>query len=189
MNATLNIPETRCARLEGREIDDKVITLPEGLVGLPQLRRWLLADMARTNPLKWLQSLDRPEFRVPVAAPDLFSSRYVITPPPAASRILGPLRRRDLAVMIIATIHPGGSRITGNLAAPLIIDVDRRLGLQAVLEDGDLSLRQEIDYVLYNKALEDLESGRVHRVERMVSPPKVGLAESGGKREDLAVEK
>ena len=53
-----------------------VITLPEGLVGLPHLRRWILLDMDRELPLKWLQSLDDGAFGMPVTTPDFFAPNY-----------------------------------------------------------------------------------------------------------------
>ena len=53
-----------------------VITFAEGLVGLPELKRWILVDMDPPLPMKWLQSLDREGFRVPVTDPGFYAGDY-----------------------------------------------------------------------------------------------------------------
>jgi hypothetical protein len=55
--------------------------------------------------------------------------------------------------LIIATIHPGGEVITGNLRAPLILDAATRRGAQLALDDDRLSTRQEIDYLKFGLAV------------------------------------
>ncbi len=58
--------------------DEAVIQLPEGLIGLPELRRWLLLDMDQDVPMRWLQSIDRPGFGVPVMPPVFFADEYEV---------------------------------------------------------------------------------------------------------------
>jgi flagellar assembly factor FliW len=138
---------TRFGVLEYSE--DTVIQLPEGLIGLPGLQRWLLLDMDEGMPMRWLQSLDRPDFGVPVMPPVFFADVYEID-----SRRLKAVDRGDeLVTLIIATVHPGGERITGNLRAPLVIDTGSRHGAQIALEDDRLSTRHDIDYFKFGLAV------------------------------------
>ncbi len=130
-----------------------VIRLPDGLVGMPQLRNWLLLEMGDDIPLKWFQSLDRADFGVPVSHAWLFHDDYGFDVPAAACRRLQNREPNHLTVMVITTIHPGGVLVTGNLMAPLVIDTETRLGLQLTLDDPRWSLRQEIDYCKFELAV------------------------------------
>lgn len=141
----------RFGELAYREED--MIHLPEGLVGMPDLRNWLILEMGDEMPMKWFQSLDRGDFGFPVSQPAFFADSYDI-PIPAATHDL--LRGREgewLAVMVITTIHPGGTRITGNMLAPLIVNIDSRHGMQLVVDDPDLSIQQEINYLKFGLAV------------------------------------
>jgi flagellar assembly factor FliW len=147
----MNVLESsRFGRLQYAEQD--VITLAAGLVGLPRLKRWILLDMERDLPLKWLQSLDDGSFGFPVTTPEYFHPEYDPSLPADLAGRLGSGSPGELAVLIVTTVHPGGARLTGNLAAPLLIHTGSRRGLQHVAEDGAWPLRQEIDYVRFGLA-------------------------------------
>ena len=130
-----------------------VIHLPDGLVGMPRLRNWLLLEMGDDVPMRWLQSLDRADFGVPVSHAWLFHDNYEFDLPAAACRRLRNEDPAALTVLVITTIHPGGVLVTGNLMAPLVIDTDTRLGLQLTLDDPRWGLRQEIDYCKFELAV------------------------------------
>jgi flagellar assembly factor FliW len=148
------MPSFETMRFGNLEFDEaEVLELPDGLIGLPHLRRWLMLDIAPEAPMRWLQSLDRPDFGVPVMPPFFFAEEYAITATTTARRRLAKVGEPDLVTLIIANIHPGGQRITGNLRAPLLLDSTTRRGAQLALEDDRLSTRQEIDYVKFALAL------------------------------------
>jgi flagellar assembly factor FliW len=138
---------TRFGVLEYAE--EAVIQLQEGLIGLPKLQRWLLLDMDDAMPMRWLQSLDRADFGVPVMPPVFFADVYEID----TKRISALGEEAEAVTLIIATVHPGGERITGNLRAPLVIDTGSRRGAQIALADDRLSTRQDIDYFKFGLAV------------------------------------
>ena len=142
----------RFGELAYREED--MIHLPEGLVGMPDLHNWLILDMGDEMPMKWFQSLDRGDFGFPVSQPAFFADSYDIPLPPATHELLQGREGEWLAVMVITTIHQGGVRITGNLLAPLVVNVDSRKGIQLVLDDPDLSIQQEINYLKFGLAVD-----------------------------------
>jgi flagellar assembly factor FliW len=153
-----------------------VIHFAEGLVGLPGLKRWILVDMDPPLPMKWLQSLDQDDFRVPVTDPGFYAEDYGFEVQEAVQRRLGLDNVGDVVVMVISTISDGGARITGNLNAPLIVNVNNRKGIQQILTDERWPLRQEIDRVSFGAACQaylDGESDRVLgvSVERVLEEP------------------
>jgi len=142
---------------------EDIIQLPEGLVGLPDLRSWLVLEMGDDLLMKWFQSLDRGDFGFPVSQPAFFADTYDITIPPSSEPILKGRDGEWLAILIITTIHPGGTRITGNLLAPLVINVDTKIGIQMVQENPDWGVQQEMNYLKFGLAVdgESLENDPV----------------------------
>ncbi len=55
--------------------------------------------------------------------------------------------------LVITTVHPGGTRVTANLRAPLVIDTETRRGAQMALEDERYAVRHEIDYFKFGLAV------------------------------------
>ena len=146
------IETVRFGELAYQEQD--VIHLPEGLVGMPSLCHWLILDMGDDVPMKWFQSLDRGDFGFPVSQPAFFADTYDITLPESSKEALRSEEGEWLAVMIITTVHAGGTHITGNLLAPLVVNVDSRMGVQLIMEDSSLSTRQEMNYLKFGLAVD-----------------------------------
>ncbi len=141
----------RFGEFEYREED--VIHLAEGLVGMPNLRNWLILEMGDDVPMKWLQSLDRGDFGFPVAQSYLFHDEYEVKVGPSVRSSLGNRDSENLATLIITTVHAGGTKITGNLLAPLVIDTETRSGCQLTIDDAKFSMRQEINYFKFGLAV------------------------------------
>ncbi len=133
--------------------DEDVIHLAEGLVGMPNLRNWLILEMGDDVPMKWFQSLDRGDFGFPVAQSYLFHDDYDVKVGPGVLAALGTKDEEDLATLIITTVHPGGSKVTGNLLAPLMIDTETRTGRQLTIDDAKFSMQQEINYFKFGLAV------------------------------------
>lgn len=142
---------TRFGQLTYDEKD--LIRLPEGLIGLPGLRRWLLLDMDGDLPLKWLQSVDRGDFCVPVMSPYFYTDDYDVAPGGPQRAVLGGARAADLVTLVITTVHAGGHLLTANLRAPLILNCDTRRGVQVALDDERYAIRQEIDPLKFGLAV------------------------------------
>jgi flagellar assembly factor FliW len=147
---------------EPRQSD--ILTFPNGLVGLPDLQRWNLVDMDPPLPMKWLTSLDREGFRVPVTDPGFFAEKYSFEIDDASQRILQAEQIEDIVVMIVSTVYPGGSRITGNLSAPVVVNVANRTGIQCVLEGDNYNMRQEIHSQRFGEACLAYEAGHPENV-------------------------
>ncbi len=163
----------RFGEFEYREED--VIHLPEGLVGMPMMRNWIILDMGDDVPMKWFQSLDRGDFGFPVAQPFLFHDEYDLNVGAGVRKALGTSNMEDLATLIITTVHPGGAKVTGNLLAPLVVDTETRRGTQLTLDDAKFSMRQEINYFKFGLAVKTEASDN----EEVVNTEESAQAEAG----------
>ncbi len=137
-------------------LDSDIILIPDGLIGMTGLRRWLLLAMGDELPMQWLQSLDRDDFGVPVMAPHFFTDDYEVDLPAVDRESLRNDRPEHLVTLVIATIHAGGERITANLRAPLVMDSETRRGVQIALNDDRLTMRQDIDSFKFGLAVQGI---------------------------------
>jgi flagellar assembly factor FliW len=124
----MDIITSRFGRFEV-QVDD-VIRFPAGLLGLESCREWVLLADVENDALAWLQSVERPEVAVAVVNPRRFVPEYQI-------RVV----RRDLTALelddprraqVLAILGKTEHTITLNLRAPLVINLEKRLGRQVV---------------------------------------------------------
>jgi flagellar assembly factor FliW len=115
--------------------DDVVLTLPDGILGFPSDRRYMLLEHdAAGSPFKWLQSLDNPDLAFIVVDPTIVNPRYGFELDVDLIRQIGTDDPEQCAVMCIVNVpHDHPIRMTANLKAPLVINVESRIGRQTIL--------------------------------------------------------
>lgn len=124
----MRISTTRFGSLDIHRED--VIVFPGGVFSFEDCTDWVLLADAQTASVGWLQSVTRPEVALAIVSPKRFVPSYQLQ---ITARELEPLRLervRDAQVLTILNKHEEG--LTLNLRAPLVINLDRRLGRQVV---------------------------------------------------------
>jgi len=120
---------------------EDLIRFAEGLPGFPECREWVLLADGRNAALAWLQSVDQPEVAFAVVSPRRYVPGYRLH---VARRELEPLEFEDLqAVRVLVILGKSDRSITLNLKAPVVINLDRRVGRQ-VIANGDLAVQHEL---------------------------------------------
>jgi flagellar assembly factor FliW len=120
---------------------DDVISFPAGLLGLESCREWVLLADAHNDALGWLQCITRPEIALPVVSPRRFLPDYQVR---VFRSEVAPLELHDLhSAQVLVIVGKNERSITFNLKAPLMINVERRLGRQ-VIHNGDQSVQFEL---------------------------------------------
>ena len=120
--------------------DDKIITLDKGIVGFPELKHFTIIydtenDKEDKTSIMWFQSLDEPQFALPVIDPSVILPDYA---PVINNELLEPLGElNDDNLLILVTIKVPGDvkQMTVNLRAPLIINADTLKGGQLITDD------------------------------------------------------
>lgn len=130
------------SRLGPMEIDaDDVIRFPAGLLGMESCRDWVLLSDAENEALAWLQSVEHPEVALAVVSPRRFVPGYRMR---VARRELTSLELDDVSrAQVLVVVGKTDRAITLNLKAPLLINLERRLGRQ-VITNGDLPVRYQL---------------------------------------------
>lgn len=135
--------------------DDKIITLDKGIVGFPDLKRFTIiydTEKAEKTSIMWFQSLDEPQFALPVIAPGEIVSDYNPTVNDELLEPLGELTEDNLYVLVTIKVPKNIEDMTINLKAPIIINTDNLKGGQIIVED-DVDVRFPV-YEILKKAKE-----------------------------------
>ena len=128
----MQIKTTRFGPLD-IEAED-IINFPGGLLGLEDCRHWVLLADVENSALGWLQCASRPEVALAVVSPRRFAPHYQFR---VFRSELTPLALADATDAQVLTIVGKNERsITLNLKAPVVINLQRRLGRQ-VVANGD----------------------------------------------------
>jgi flagellar assembly factor FliW len=124
----------------GIEAED-IIHFPTGLLGLESCRHWVLLADAENDALGWLQSTARADVALAVVSPRRFRPDYQVR---VGRSELAPLALKDVKdAKVLAIVGKNERGITLNLKAPLVINLEQRLGRQ-VVTNGDHPVQFEL---------------------------------------------
>ena len=121
---------------------EDVIRFPQGIPGFENQREFLLVTREECDPLIFLAALEHTDVALPLMplAPSTLSVR------PSAA-MLAPLAISGddtIAYYAVASIGLNATQIIVNLRAPIVINLDTRLGCQVILPDERLPIASPI---------------------------------------------
>ncbi len=106
--------------------DEKIITMPFGLVGFPDLQKFALIHDSKkpVGALWYLQSMDDPDIALPVIDPLTIKPDYNPQIEEADVELLEPLTEDNLLLLVTITVPEDITNMTANLNAPILINSD-----------------------------------------------------------------
>ena len=113
--------------------ETSILHFPQGLVGFPDLHRYVVLDHRPGSPFKWLLSVDDPDLAFAVAHPGELVADY--RPPLELAARLLETEPTEVALFVLVTIPSDPTRMTVNLMAPVVVDLRTRRARQIVLDD------------------------------------------------------
>ena len=112
---------------------DDILLFPSAIAGFEDCRHWVLLADSENDAVGWLQSISKPDLALAVVSPRRFVPEYQVR---VSAGQLTPLQFQDVDEAYVLTVvnnHEGV--LTLNLRAPLIINLNRRLGCQVATSD------------------------------------------------------
>lgn len=131
--------------------DDKIITFENGIIGFPELKRFTLLhdDEAGTDAgIRFLQSVEEPGFAMPVMDPLIVKQDYDPVVEDELLAGIGELNENNLLVMVTVTVPSDLTKMSVNLQGPIIINVEKRLAVQLIVENKDYPVKYPIYDIL-----------------------------------------
>lgn len=117
---------------------DKVIEFPNGLIGFPEIRRFILMDYKDTS-LKWLQAIDDPDIAFIVTQPMELFPDFSVKVENSIKNLLDIKNEEDVVTLAILRVEE--ENVTANLQGPLVINSLNKRGVQMVVEDPRYSCK------------------------------------------------
>ena len=119
------------------------IHFASSMPGLDRAHDWQLAELAEARPFFWLRSQDRPPLTLLVVDPRCVVDGYDPELPDAALSQVGASSSSGCVLLATVTVA-SASEATVNLRAPLLINPQRMLGTQVILEDPRWPVRHAL---------------------------------------------
>ena len=113
---------------------DQLFLFPQGLIGMETLRQWALLPDQLNPSVAWLQSASRGDRAIALVSPRAFYESYRVHVTRRELQSLHMQPGAEIYVMTTVSGHVG--KLTTNLRAPLILNLDRRLGCQIITNDS-----------------------------------------------------
>ncbi|MDN5346732.1 MAG: flagellar assembly factor FliW [Clostridia bacterium] len=124
---------------------EELLTFPHGIPAFEHLRSFFFCPVPENPAFTWLQAVDDPDVAFLLVDPFLFFPGYEIELSEAVKKELKIKEPQDVLVLATVTIPDGNlSRMTANLAGPLVINRAARLGLQLILEDKKYTTKHRL---------------------------------------------
>lgn len=134
--------------------DDKIIEFPDGIIGFPDLTKFTLIydkdENQKSRSLMYLQSMDEPQFAMPVVMPNDIFPDYNPTINDDLLEDVGDLTPTNTYVLVTITVPQDITKMTVNLKGPFVINTDTLKGVQLMVED-DVSVKEPVYEVLKSR--------------------------------------
>ncbi|GAB4544245.1 MAG: flagellar assembly protein FliW [Phycisphaerales bacterium] len=122
--------------------DDRVITFPKGLLGFGERTRFCLLQPSDEACFFWLQSAEDPDLAFVITDPSLFVPDYAV---PIRNEQMEDLRLSSIDdAQIFVIVNKVGTRLTGNLQGPLVVNTLNKIGEQFVLAEKRWTTRHDL---------------------------------------------
>lgn len=130
------------------EIDiekESIINFREGLPGFEAVRDMVIINHPNEDtPFQWLQSVDEPELAFVIIDPRVFLSDYIVDIPESEVAALEIGNPEEVLIYTIVVVPEEITDMTANLKAPILINAQKRIGKQVMLEEERYPLKYYI---------------------------------------------
>lgn len=127
------------------EYEEKnIITFNKGLLGLSDLKKFILLDLEDYEPFKLLQSLQDNEIAMIVTSPYEFFKEYEFELSEETIKNLKIDSPDQVNVVTTVTLNSDVKKITTNLQGPIVINTSNNLGEQIILDDSKYKVKSPL---------------------------------------------
>ncbi len=138
----MKINTSRFGEMEIEE--ESIIEFRHGIPAFEELKRYIIISLEGDDNFYWLQSVDDGDIAFILADPFNFTVDYE---PVLSDSILKELqieKEEDVLVLTMLVVPDEIENMTANLAAPIVININKKLGKQVILTEGDYPVRHPV---------------------------------------------
>lgn len=138
--------------------DSRIIEFPLGLPGFEGLSKFIIIQVKETKPIYWLQSTENKYIALPVIIPFEILDDYYVQIRDNELEELKVESQNDLIIMNVVVIPEDITKMTANLASPIVINAKFGVGRQIIVDAAELPIR----YPIYEAVMKSLKGGEAH---------------------------
>lgn len=139
----MKIKGTRFGTIEYSEAD--VLSMPAGLIGFGKLQSFVMVQHRPESPFRWLQSVEEPRLAFLVVNPWEYEQTYQPEMSDEDAHSLGLTENCDYSLWTTVNLPDRDlTQMTLNLAAPIVVNMENRVGKQVVLEGQAYNMRHRV---------------------------------------------
>ncbi|WP_003544001.1 flagellar assembly protein FliW [Desulfotomaculum nigrificans] len=135
------------------QLNEAKFLFEQGLPGFTHLRYFIISSPFEDNPFYYLQSVEEAEICFLIVNPFALTQSYEFDLPDSVSESLEIKSPSDIVVFNIVNVRGDLASATVNLQAPLVINIVNHKGMQVVLNDPGLNLREPLKNLLQGKVV------------------------------------
>jgi len=128
------------------EIEEtRIIHFPDGLLGFPEYRNYVILEHQPGSPFCWLQSVDVPDMAFVMANTFHIKGDYLDVLHPEEKAYFANKDKDNIVVFALVTVPPGQvEKMTINLLGPIVIDSELHTGRQVILTNSGYHTRHPL---------------------------------------------
>jgi len=133
----LKIKTTRFGTITIEE--EKIISMPFGMLGFPDVRRFVMLQHKEDSPFFWYQSVDDPMLAFVIMSPFLFKPDYNVDVENGLKEMSWNEKEKqnNLELYVVVNIPKGvPDKMTANLIGPILINNKIHQAVQMVISDS-----------------------------------------------------
>ncbi|MCD6264666.1 MAG: flagellar assembly protein FliW [Deltaproteobacteria bacterium] len=119
--------------------EEKIITMPFGMLGFPDVKRYVILQHKENSPFFWYQSVDDPALAFVIMSPFLFKPDYDVD----VENVLKEMswneeeKQDNLELYVVVNIPKGApEKMTANFIGPILINNKIHQAVQMVISDS-----------------------------------------------------
>ncbi len=121
--------------------EERVIFMPHGLIGFPNLRRFFIIG-EEGQLIKWFQSIEDPNIALPIVNPFELFPKFSVDISDSDLEDIDLKDPRDAILFLVMVIPKGNPRgATVNLKAPIVVNIKNRRAKQVIALNEDYPIR------------------------------------------------
>ena len=148
----MRINTSRFGEIEVEE--QSVVAMPEGMLGFAEFKKFVLIQHNQGSPFLWYQAVDEPNLAFVIVDPFTFFPDYEVMLTREDLERLQAADLNSLAVFTVVVIPENPEDMTANLRGPVLINVEKRIARQVVLNEERYSPHQRILETVYGAVSE-----------------------------------
>lgn len=125
--------------------EDKIINFVQGPLAFEEFTKFFIMDPEENDfPFKLLQSMEDKALGFILTDPFIFKTDYDFEVPEDILKELEIEKPEDIMVYVLLVIPDKVEDISANLLAPIIINAEKRIAKQIILDDTDYEIKYRI---------------------------------------------